>query len=154
MGEDPQRGPDGPRTERRHLASPAFLARCVRVGTSPGCGAGPRPFGSCASMIRAGARTATLVSMSRVVMLCTGAPGGIAQVVSNLRDSGLFSRFHVRLIVTHRTGSVASRLVRFLFAATHLAVLLLAGQVTLVHAHVTVRGSFWRKSILLALTWL
>ena len=84
-------------------------------------------------------------------MLCTAAPGGMAEVVASLRRSGLFERFPVRLIATHGRTHLAGRLAAALRAAAELAGLLAARRVALVHAHVAMRGSFWRKALLLEL---
>jgi glycosyltransferase involved in cell wall biosynthesis len=87
--------------------------------------------------------------MKYIVMLSTASPGGMAQVVSSLRDSGLFEMYPVRVIWTHDRGSVARRLKLFLVAFAKFLGLLVTGQVSLVHAHVAMRGSFWRKSAFL-----
>jgi len=84
-------------------------------------------------------------------MLCTAAPGGMAEVVASLRRSGLFARYPTRLITTHRRTHLAGRLAIALGALAQLAWLLATFRVALVHAHVAMRGSFWRKALLLAL---
>jgi glycosyltransferase involved in cell wall biosynthesis len=75
----------------------------------------------------------------------------MAEVVASLRRSGLFSRFPIRLLVTHRRTHLAGRLAIAAGALARLAGLLVAGRVALVHAHVAMRGSFWRKALFLAL---
>ena len=87
--------------------------------------------------------------MKRVVMLSTTAPGGMAQVVKNLRECGLFDRYGIRLISTHDRGSAVARSAIFIAAFAQFLRLLLSAQVSAVHAHVAMRGSFWRKSIFL-----
>jgi glycosyltransferase involved in cell wall biosynthesis len=86
-----------------------------------------------------------------IVMLCTAAPGGMAEVVASLRRSGLFARYPTRVLVTHRRTHLAGRLALAAGALAQLAWLLAAGRVALVHAHVAMRGSFWRKALFLAL---
>jgi glycosyltransferase involved in cell wall biosynthesis len=86
-----------------------------------------------------------------IVMLCTAAPGGMAEVVASLRRSGLFARYPTRLIVTHERTHLAGRLAVALRALAQLAWLLATFRVALVHAHVAMRGSFWRKALFLAL---
>jgi glycosyltransferase involved in cell wall biosynthesis len=72
-------------------------------------------------------------------------------VVASLRRSGLFARFPIRVLVTHRRTHLAGRLVVAAGALARLAGLLAAGRVALVHAHVAMRGSFWRKALFLGL---
>jgi glycosyltransferase involved in cell wall biosynthesis len=86
-----------------------------------------------------------------IVMLCTAAPGGMAEVVASLRRSGLFARFPTRVLVTHRRTHLAGRLALAAGALARLAWLLATGRVALVHAHVAMRGSFWRKALYLGL---
>lgn len=88
--------------------------------------------------------------MKSVVMLCTTV-GGMAQVVGNLRETELFTRFPIRLIVTHKQGGVLRRIAIFLRALVEFTCLLLTSRVALAHAHVAAHGSFWRKSTLLSL---
>jgi glycosyltransferase involved in cell wall biosynthesis len=89
-----------------------------------------------------------------VVMVCTAAAGGMAQVVTTLREAGLFDKFGVRLIVPHDRGSVGLRLKLFVTAFAQFLWLLIASDVKLVHAHVAMRGSFWRKSLFVLLAML
>lgn len=75
--------------------------------------------------------------------------GGIASVVSVYRQSDFFQRRSVRYFASHGDGSAAKKLVIafaswFVFIA-HMAV----GRLNLVHAHVSSRASFWRKSLFL-----
>jgi len=84
-------------------------------------------------------------------MICTTV-GGMAQVVSNLRKTTIFTRFRVRLIVTHEQGGVLRRITIFMRALAEFTHLLLTARVELVHAHVAAHGSFWRKSAFLSLT--
>jgi glycosyltransferase involved in cell wall biosynthesis len=87
--------------------------------------------------------------MKQVVMLSTAASGGMAQVVNSLRESPLFSRYAVRVIATHDRGGARLRARLFITAFVQFCGLLLAGKIGLVHAHVAMRGSFWRKSLFL-----
>ncbi len=82
-------------------------------------------------------------------MLSTVASGGMAQVVDSLRESPLFARYSVRVIATHDRGSASRRAQMFIRAFVEYCGLLLTGRVGLVHAHVAMRGSFWRKSLFL-----
>jgi glycosyltransferase involved in cell wall biosynthesis len=82
-----------------------------------------------------------------VVMLCTAGRGGMRAVVEGYRDDGVFDRHQVRWLVTHDEGSVARRLSLALRAWLALLGLLLQRRVRLVHSHMAMRGSFWRKSV-------
>jgi len=84
-------------------------------------------------------------------MLCTAAPGGMAEMLGSLRRSGLFARLPARLLVTHERTHLARRLAIALRALAQLAWLLATFRVALVHAHVAMRGSLWRKALFLAL---
>jgi glycosyltransferase involved in cell wall biosynthesis len=89
--------------------------------------------------------------MKSAVILSTTVPGGMAEVVKNLRDSELFSVFRTRVIVTHDGGGIARRIAIFLKALIQLTTLLLASQVALVHIQMAAHGSCWRKSAFLLL---
>ena len=81
-----------------------------------------------------------------IVMLCTGARGGMRAVVESYGRDGLFERYRVRALTTHAEGSAAFRV---LLAARAMVVLLwwlLRRQVSAVHSHMAMRGSFWRKA--------
>lgn len=82
-----------------------------------------------------------------VVMLCTAARGGMRSVVEGYRADGLFSRHDVRLLFTHDEGSPLRRVAIAASAYLRFVGLLLTRGVDLVHAHVAMRGSFWRKMV-------
>lgn len=73
------------------------------------------------------------------------------QVVENLRQCGLFELHRVRVLWTHDRGSGWVRTRMFLSSFAKLAFMIAARRVSLIHAHVAMRGSFWRKSCFLAL---
>lgn len=85
------------------------------------------------------------------VMLCTRSRGGMRAVVEAYRDEGLFARRRVRLIDTHDEGTLLGRLAIAAQALAIFTAMLVRREVALVHAHIAMRGSFWRKSIFLAL---
>jgi glycosyltransferase involved in cell wall biosynthesis len=94
-------------------------------------------------------KSAPRVRGKLIVMLCTEKPGGMSQVVAALRESSLFRKYRVRLLVTHDRGSVVRRTRLLLKAMGAFTWLLVTGRVAVVHAHVAMRGSFWRKSLFL-----
>lgn len=75
--------------------------------------------------------------------------GGVAAVVAVLRDSGLFEYARVRYVVTHVDGGRWRKLGTFVGATFQVVRVLLTGEVSVVHAHVSANGSFWRKAFLL-----
>lgn len=79
------------------------------------------------------------------------AKGGISAVVQVYVDTGLFERFPIRYIATHRDGGAAAKL--YAMAQAYLALLwiLLRGKAALVHVHTASRASFWRKCGMLLL---
>ena len=90
---------------------------------------------------------------SHVVMVGTSLEthGGIAAVVQGYRAAGLFDRWPVEYVATHRDGS---RLLRFLKAIdgffTFLA-LTCRHRCAVLHVHGASRASFWRKSVFMSL---
>lgn len=75
--------------------------------------------------------------------------GGIASVVSAYRDGGFFEWARVHYIASHVDGGALAKTWRFLCALVSLTRTLAASRVSLVHAHVSSKGSFWRKALLL-----
>ncbi len=82
-----------------------------------------------------------------LVMLCTGARGGMRSVVESYRRDGVFEKYDVKLLETHREGSMGTRLAVAAAALLRFLCLLLSGRVAGVHAHLAMRGSFWRKTM-------
>lgn len=88
------------------------------------------------------------VKRPTVIMLCTFARGGMRSVVEGYRDDGLFEAHDVRLIETHREGSVLVRLAVATRALWQLlGALLVTPRPRCVHLHVAMYGSFWRKHV-------
>ncbi|UVW29935.1 glycosyltransferase [Massilia sp. H6] len=95
-------------------------------------------------------------SAPRVLMLGTdpGGRGGVATVVSLLRQEGLFEREGVRYVATHAQGSRLARAGTALLGLGRTLGWLAGRRVrrpNIMHAHVASNGSFVRKSVLLAL---
>lgn len=74
--------------------------------------------------------------------------GGVSAVVRTYRDGGLFDRFGIVYVASHRSGGgwikARQALVGWLSAALCLAKL----DAPLVHVHTASRASFWRKSLI------
>jgi hypothetical protein len=90
--------------------------------------------------------------MNKTVLMIGTDPtgkGGVAAVVAVYLDNGLFERFPVRYLASHREGSKLGKLWASFSAAGQLLALLAMGRVALVHAHVASNGSFMRKSLYL-----
>ncbi len=104
------------------------------------------------SRASAPAAPATRLAAPRVLMLGTDPEGrgGVATVVSLLRQDGLFEREGVCYVPTHGEGSKAHKAGAFVKGLWG-ALLVLARRPEVVHAHAASKGSFVRKSILLAL---
>jgi glycosyltransferase involved in cell wall biosynthesis len=97
------------------------------------------------------------MTAKRLLMIGTapGGQGGVASVVDVYRRSGFFERLDVHYVSTHVGGGRFMKLTWALLGGTRIAALLLSGQVSLVHAHVSSHGSFKRKAVYLALArWL
>jgi glycosyltransferase involved in cell wall biosynthesis len=85
------------------------------------------------------------------IMIWNAAPGGMRSVVEAYRANGFLARQNVRLIATYGEGGFWARqqlVVKALFAYLPL---LATSKVELVHIHVAMRGSFWRKTIFAAI---
>ena len=85
----------------------------------------------------------------RIVMLGTAfdTMGGISSVVNVYRAAGLFERWPVTYIATHRDGSKFAKLNRAGCAVMQFLRLLILRRVLAVHVHTSSRASFWRKGI-------
>jgi glycosyltransferase involved in cell wall biosynthesis len=73
--------------------------------------------------------------------------GGMPAVVAGLMQSPLAQLHDLKVIATHRTGSMGLRLRTFAQALRALAGFCLRGGDRVVHLHTTVRGSMYRKTI-------
>jgi glycosyltransferase involved in cell wall biosynthesis len=92
--------------------------------------------------------------MKKIVMIGThfSTMGGISSVVNVYRAAGLFERYPIRYLATHRDGSGLKKLRVAVSALLSFLGLLVTGQVGLVHLHVSSRASFWRKLPFFALS--
>ena len=92
----------------------------------------------------------------KIVMLGTHVDGcgGIASVIAVYRAAGLLARRDIVYLPTHRTGPGRGKI--HLFAVALLAVLrlLARGEVALLHIHVAINASFWRKYVFFLLGYL
>lgn len=87
-----------------------------------------------------------------VVMLGTdpATRGGISSVVLAWEDAGLFTRWPITYIATHRDGSRMQKLLRALEAVLSFLFLVLRMPCAVVHVHGASRASFWRKAPFMA----
>jgi glycosyltransferase involved in cell wall biosynthesis len=77
--------------------------------------------------------------------------GGIASVVSVYQRHGLFERYGVTYVVTHREGGALTKVYCAVSGGAKLLWLLATRQVAVVHAQVSSHGSFRRKAVYLAM---
>jgi glycosyltransferase involved in cell wall biosynthesis len=84
-----------------------------------------------------------------VVMLGTSfdTMGGISSVVNVYRKDGLFERFSIIYLTTHRDGTKLQKLHIWIYAWVHFLLLLFKRKIVLVHAHTASGMSFWRKML-------
>ncbi|WP_229507947.1 glycosyltransferase family 4 protein [Massilia sp. Dwa41.01b] len=87
----------------------------------------------------------------RILMLGTAPEGrgGVAALVSVLRDGGLFEREAVAYVSTHREGGVFAKLGSAASGFSKAALACLRQRPRIVHAHAASGASFLRKSMLL-----
>ena len=83
----------------------------------------------------------------KIVMLCTSGTGGIRSVTEGFQRDGVFDRWNVDLVHTALDGSASEKFMKFASAFFHVFKLIVQGQVALLHCHVSMGKSFWRKSI-------
>ncbi len=85
------------------------------------------------------------MSAKQILVLGTAARGGIRSVIEAYELAGFYTDGHVRRIATHVEGGVVTRMTMALRAYLLVGYLLLRGRVELLHMHMSMRGSFWRK---------
>jgi glycosyltransferase involved in cell wall biosynthesis len=92
----------------------------------------------------------------RLIMLGTAfeSRGGISAVVNAYRASGLFERWPIDYVPTHRDGGAVRKLLTLIKALLTVIALLGAHRRVVVHVHSASRASFWRKSIFMAIAML
>lgn len=89
---------------------------------------------------------------AKVLMIGTApeGKGGVAAVVSGLRQQGLFERHQIRYLASHVEHGVGGKLRAMCSASWQLLGACLGGR-PIVHVHSASHASFYRKSLLLAL---
>ena len=90
---------------------------------------------------------------SHVVMLGTSfeTHGGISSVLKTYRSAGLFDRWPIEFVATHRDGSFFAKASQALRALAAFIGLLVRHRHAVLHVHSASRASFWRKSVFMAL---
>ena len=78
-------------------------------------------------------------------MLCTLAKGGMKSVVEQYQRDGLFDRWSVIFIGTHDVAPLQKKIALSISAEFRLIYSLIFDNVSVVHIHAAMRGSFWRK---------
>lgn len=77
--------------------------------------------------------------------------GGIVTVMNNIMNSPLKEEFKFELVETYITGSKKDRITMYLKGIKQLLSKLMTDKPDLVHIHMSYKGSFYRKSLLLML---
>jgi glycosyltransferase involved in cell wall biosynthesis len=87
--------------------------------------------------------------MKQIVMIGTDPDtmGGISAVVGVYRSGGMFERFPIEYLSTHRDASSIVKMKCFATAVLRFFMKLLQGRVELAHIHTASRSSFYRKSV-------
>ncbi len=75
--------------------------------------------------------------------------GGMATVVNIYRQAGMFDRYRVRYIVSHRVGGAICKLRSLVLAWLATMHCMLRGRIGLMHVHTASDASFWRKTLFL-----
>lgn len=76
--------------------------------------------------------------------------GGIAAVVNVYRAQGLFDRWPIEYLATHREGGALRKLLTIGRRLATLILLLARHRRAVMHVHIASRWSFWRKSLFMA----
>ncbi len=89
----------------------------------------------------------------RLIMLGTAfeSRGGIGAVVNAYRAYGLFERWPIDYVPTHRDGGAVRKLLTLIKALLTVITLLARHRRAVMHVHSASRASFWRKSIFITL---
>lgn len=89
------------------------------------------------------------MNKKQIVMLgpSGSAMGGIATVVHNYEEAGLFEKWGIIFLTTHAEGSAPTKVFAAVQALYRFTVLLMQRRVALLHVHSAQYTSFWRKSI-------
>lgn len=77
--------------------------------------------------------------------------GGIASVVKVYQQAGFLDKWNMRLIASHSTNNKTSPYLLFVIAIFQVCFYMLFKSVGLVHVHMSSRGSYLRKSIIIRL---
>lgn len=91
------------------------------------------------------------MSSKQVLILGTAARGGIQSVIEAYNEAGFYSPGSSRFIPTHVEGGMWIRVRTASRAFAVVGMLLLRSRVSLLHLHMSMRGSFWRKALFLLL---
>jgi phenylacetate-CoA ligase len=138
----------------QHLDTRQYLGAAMeRVGASPVLPAVPAMPAPPAPAACPWERRGATSTRAPVVMVGTSLQtrGGISAMVRVLMAGGLFGLANVRYVVSHVEGATWRKLVYFARALTVVAQQIVTRHAALVHAHASSKGSFWRKSMVLAL---
>ncbi len=93
-----------------------------------------------------------MAAPTRIVMVGTdpATRGGIASVVRTLRAGGLFERWPVDYVASHRDGGAPAKALQAARGLAALAAIALRHPRAVLHVHAASRWSFWRKSVYMA----
>jgi glycosyltransferase involved in cell wall biosynthesis len=86
---------------------------------------------------------------NKIITISTMANGGIKSVVENYEKTNLFNDFEHEWLCSHIEGSLLTRIYIFLKCLFFLSIALIKGG-SLFHIHMAMKGSFFRKMILVS----
>ena len=86
-----------------------------------------------------------------LIMLAPAGRGGITSVVDAYRAQGLFERWPIHGVATHRDGGAARKILTALKATLNVVAFLARHRRAVMHVHCAFRASFWRKSIFMTI---
>jgi glycosyltransferase involved in cell wall biosynthesis len=92
-------------------------------------------------------------SRPRVLHIGPDVPGGMIAVMRGLLASSLAERYRLEFLATHRGAGARRRLAVFAAALWRLAWWSLRRRGKIVHVHSTVRGSMYRKALVVLVAW-
>jgi glycosyltransferase involved in cell wall biosynthesis len=77
--------------------------------------------------------------------------GGISSVLKTYKSAGLFERWPIEFVATHRDGGFVAKLFKLAGALVAFLGMLLRHRRAVLHVHSASRASFWRKSLFMSL---
>ena len=87
------------------------------------------------------------MTKKNIIILCTNTEGGMLSVIEGYQRDGVFDRWNVQFVYSHVNGSHFKKFLILTKAFFYILTLAVTGRIALIHCHVSIGMSFWRKMI-------